>query len=337
MKDFWKSSGFHLLERDADGQLAVTEGFLAGYLGRPELAPVDESCAAEIALHGALMDNPRLAVDETRIATLEDADARDNYRVMLGFRDQLVKAGTVEACYLNIARNGADGIPPLFIDQMAHVIARNLLDGCADPIRLRAAELLFRQQNVRLLDGAIMLADREVVEMHAATGGLGNFGKLFAESGTPTRSVDLDVLSPENAELYWGRDEAFDTVLDVSFGRPGLIALCKVLEDWLRHFLGVEVRIEPVGMIRDERWVWHVGLDAESNVILNDLYEGQDLGEDRLRQILSLFRLSFRDSSQMRADLAGRPVYLGMAMDGANILRLKPQNLLANLPLADAS
>jgi hypothetical protein len=337
MRDFWKSSGFHLLERDGDGRLRVTDGFLAGYLGRPELAPVDESCAAEIALHGALMDNPRLAVDDARIATLDDADAQDNYRVMLGFRDHLVTAGTVEACYLNLARNGAAGIPPLFIDHMAHVIARNLLDGCADPIRLRAAELLFRQQNVRLLDGAIMLADREVVEMHAATGGLGNFGELFAETGTPTRSVDLDVLSAENAELYWDRDEAFDTVLDVSFSRPGLIALCKVLEDWLRHFLGIEVRIEPVGMIRDERWVWHVGLDAEANVILNDLYEGQDLDEDRLSRILSLFRLDFRDPTQMRADLVGRPVYLGMAMDGANTLRLKPQNLLANLPLADAS
>jgi len=90
-------------------------------------------------------------------------------------------------------------------------------------------------------------------------------------------------------------------------------------------------------MIPDERWVWHVGLDAEANIILNDLYNGRDVGEDRLRQILSLFRLSFRDPAQMRADIAGRPVYLGMAMDGAETLRLKPQNLLANLPLAAAT
>lgn len=187
-------------------------------------------------------------------------------------------------------------------------------------------------QKVRLV-----LADREVVEMHAANGRLGNFGRLFAETATPTRSVDLDVLSADNAEIYWDRDASFDTVLDVSFSRPGLIALCKVLEDWVRHFLGVEVQIEPVGMIPDERWVWHVGLDAEANIILNDLYNGRDVGEDRLRQILSLFRLSFRDPAQMRADIAGRPVYLGMAMDGAETLRLKPQNLLANLPLAAAT
>jgi hypothetical protein len=281
------------------------------------------------------MKDPRLAVDGARVAMLEDSDAQDNYRIMLAFRDQLVAGGTLETCYLNLARNGAAGIPPLFIDHMAHVIIRNILTDCQDPIRLRAAELLFREQNIRLLDGSILLADKEVVDMHAANGGLGNFARLFEETGTPTRSVELDVLSEENAELYWARSDSFDTVLDVSFGRPGLIGLCKVLEDWLRHFLAIEVQIEPVGMIRDERWVWHVGLDGEANVILNDLYNGQDVGEDRLRQILSLFRLTFRDPTQMRADIAGRPVYLGMAMDRSDTLRLKPQNLLANLPLAD--
>ena len=37
------------------------------------------------------------------------------------------------------------------------------------------------------------------------------------------------------------------------------------------------------------------------------------------------------------ADVAGKPVYLGLAMDGDNVLRLKPQNLLLNLPLAGRS
>jgi hypothetical protein len=36
----------------------------------------------------------------------------------------------------------------------------------------------------------------------------------------------------------------------------------------------------------------------------------------------------------MRPAIAGRPVYLAMAMDRENRLRLKPQNLLLNLPLA---
>jgi len=36
----------------------------------------------------------------------------------------------------------------------------------------------------------------------------------------------------------------------------------------------------------------------------------------------------------MRPALAGRPVYLAMAMDRDQRLRLKPQNLLLNLPIA---
>ena len=39
----------------------------------------------------------------------------------------------------------------------------------------------------------------------------------------------------------------------------------------------------------------------------------------------------------MRADIAGKPVYLGLAMDERQKLRLKPQNLLMNLPLARPS
>ena len=38
----------------------------------------------------------------------------------------------------------------------------------------------------------------------------------------------------------------------------------------------------------------------------------------------------------MRLDVRGRPVYLGMAQDARARLRLKPQNLLVNLPLAEA-
>jgi len=37
----------------------------------------------------------------------------------------------------------------------------------------------------------------------------------------------------------------------------------------------------------------------------------------------------------MAAEIAGRPVYLAMAMTPEGGLRLKPQNLLVNLPLAE--
>ena len=337
MDDFWRSSGFHLLERDGDGNMAVTDGFLRAYLRRPEMEPVAESCEAEIALHKDLLANPRLAVEAGRIGALADADARENYEVVLAFRDLLLEAGTVEGCYLNLFRKGRVTVPPLFIHQMTRVILRNILEGCSDPIRLRAAELFFRGQLVGLHEGAILLADEETVEMANVTGGFGNLGRLLAEAQIPTQSVELDVLNEDNGALYWQRDEDHDTVLDFSFGRAGQDRLCRVLEAWIEHFTGAGVEIEPVEEISDERWTWHVGLDAEATAILNDLYEGKELTDERRRQLITLFRLEFKDSALVRPDLAGKPVYLGLAMDGDDLLRLKPQNLLVNLPLAGAT
>jgi hypothetical protein len=39
----------------------------------------------------------------------------------------------------------------------------------------------------------------------------------------------------------------------------------------------------------------------------------------------------------MRTDVAGKPVYLGLMMSESRELRLKPQNLLLNLPLVSPS
>jgi len=50
-----------------------------------------------------------------------------------------------------------------------------------------------------------------------------------------------------------------------------------------------------------------------------------------------LFRLNFADAGAMRSDIAGKPVYLGLAFNAENVLKLKPQNLLVNLPLAKTS
>lgn len=336
MRDFWRDSGYHLLTATAEGRLAVSDDFLRAYLMRPEIRPVAESCAGERALHEQLMADPRRAVGEPEIARLEDPDAQDNYRVVLGFRDRLLEAGDIEACYL-ACFGGAAGVPvpPLFLDQMAHVILRHILDGTEDGLRARAAELLFREQRVTIQDGNVLAADAEVVEMYATTGGFGALGQLIAEAQTPLRSVELEVLDERNPETYWDRDQAHDTVLNLSFAGGGLDALCRVLEAWVRHFLAIEVSIQPVQQIRDERWVWHIGLDAEGTALLNDLYTGQEVDEARMARLLSLFRLEFRDPRVMRADIAGRPVYLAMAMTDESRLRVKPQNLLVNLPLAE--
>ena len=242
-------------------------------------------------------------------------------------------------------RDGLEGIPPLFLDQLAHVILRHALEGCADPFRLRAAELLFREQRVTIQDDAIMLADEETVAMHASGPGggqgggqeFGSLGRLLLDSDVALRDVELDVMDEANAHAYWQRSDRFDWVLDLGFTRPGLDALCRVLETWVRHLLGVEVGIQPVQKITDERWVWHVGLDVEASGLLNDLYEGREVDETRLARLLSLFRLEFRDADAMLARVRGRPVYLGLAMSESQRVKLKPQNLLLNLPFARAA
>lgn len=333
MTDFWRHSGYHLLERGGDGRLRLTDDFLRAYVERPEMRPVDESCDAERALHAALTKNPRQAVPPERLAAIADADARGNYAVVLDFRDRLVAAETIEDCYMGLFGGERVPVPPLFVDQLVHVILRGVLDG-AEPLRARAGELLFRAHKVTMQDGAVLAADEETVGMLAASGGFGDLGRLVVEAQTPPRRIELDVLGADNADLYWGRDERHDTVLDLSFAHAGLDALARVLEAWIVHFTGASTRIAPVASIRDERWVWHIGLDVEATAILNDLYEGAEVDDARRERLLSLFRLEFDDRSLMQADVAGRPVYLAMAMNGDKVLRLKPQNLLFNLPLA---
>jgi hypothetical protein len=334
--DFWRSSGYHLLAPDAAGRLPVSDDFLRAYWLRPEVAPVAESCAAEVALHDELIADPRMTVPAARLKRLADPDARDNYAALLRFRDRLLARPTLEAAYLDLVRRGVGGIPPLFLDQLVHVFLRHLLAGCDDPMWLRAAELLFREQKVTIQDGAIMLADEETVELRASGAAAGGHG-LLVESEAPSRRIELDMLDEHNAAIYWARSDRFDTVLDLSFARPGLDALCRVLEVWVGHFTGAAVAIQPVQRIQDQRWVWHVGLDTEASALLNDLYRGEELAEARRARLLALFRLEFRDPADMLERVRGRPVYLGLAMTPAQRLKLKPHNLLSNLPLARAA
>ena len=52
-----------------------------------------------------------------------------------------------------------------------------------------------------------------------------------------------------------------------------------------------------------------------------------------MQRLVTLFRLDFADPLDMRPDVAGNPVYLGLMMNADGIVKLKPQNLLVKLPL----
>ena len=332
-RDFWKSAGMHLLERGPEGWLVVTPQFLRAYYTRPEVHPLETSCAREVALHDALMEDPFRPVTEAEIAALADPEAADNYRVVLAFRDVLARAGTVEGAYLRLMRQANVAIPPVFIDQMVHVILRNILEGAGDPMRLRAAELFFREQSVTTDDGRLMLADEEIVEMHAHAGRETGLGQLLSETGTPMKSVALDVLDEDNAHAYWERSDRFDTVIDFRFEQPAPDAFARVIESWLKHLLKIDARVEPRPRLDDSDWRWHIGLDREATRLLNALYEGKPVSVDDMARIVGLFRMRIPDDRMLLERVRGRPIYLGLAMDAAKRVRMKPQNLLTNLPL----
>lgn len=338
MHDYWRQCGYHLLEQTADGHLTVTDAFIRSLLERPELAPVPESCAGEIALHQALLNQPRAPVSPQQLAAVSDADARANYTVWLRFRQRLLALPTLEGSYLQLFRGEGVDVPPLLVQQLTQILVRHILGADATAIQARAAEMLFRTQKVTVLeDGQVMAADDETVERHAIAGNFGSIGELLKQGGAVLRSAELDVLSDANADVYWERDESHDLVISLHHGQPALEALCSVLQRWIRHFLGTGVRIATEREIDDDQWVWHVGLDAQASGVLNDLYQGQDVSAERMARMLCLFRLTFEEASVMRPEIAGRPVYLAMAMDAEHRLKLKPQNLLLNLPLARLS
>ena len=265
---------------------------------------------------------------------VEDEDARDNYRILMRFRDRLLAAGTVEGAYMSLFKSTID-VPPMFIDQLAHVILRNLLEGADDPLRLRAAEVFFREQKATIKDGHVLLADLETVEMHAAGSRYGSIGRLIVEAQGELGAVELDVLDRGNAGSYWARESKHDTVISLTFGRPALEAFSRVLELWVSHFFSIRVSVRPLRKIEEPRWAWHVGLDAESTAILNELWAGKEVEQGRMRNILGLFALTFEDPAAMRQDIAGRNVYLALSAE-EGVVRMKPQNLLLNLPLNEA-
>jgi len=281
------------------------------------------------------MQQPRKVLEENDFLAIEDEDARHNYRVLMRFRDRLLAAGTVEGAYMSLFK-GAIDVPPMFVDQLAHVILRNLLDGAGDALRLRAGELFFREQKATVKDGHVLLADLETVEMHAAGSRYGSVGRLIVEAQGELGSVDLDVLERANADIYWGRESKHDTVISLTYGRPALDAFARVLEQWVAHFFSVQVKVKPVRKIEEPRWAWHIGLDAESTAILNELWAGNEVEQGRMRNILALFALDFDDPALMRRDIAGRTVYLGLSCDANQVVRMKPQNLVINLPLNEA-
>lgn len=335
MKDFWISSGHHLLDRDEAGRLIVTDAFLKAYLARPELLPPQDACEAEMRLHHELlMHHPRRPVGNDEIAMMQDADARENWAFMFAFRDHLLSTPSLEAAYLELARGQAPEIPPLFMNQLAQVVLRNALDGVPDPYVLRAGELFYRPQRVTYHEGSLLLADAETIELHEQNR---HTSPLLNMLGGPA-VTELAILEEKNADAYFKKSDAFDMVLNLGgAGSRARRGLATAMEIWIRHLLAIEVRIEPVERIEDEDWTWFIGIDAEATRVGNTLWNGEDLDADAAERVIALFRLDFSDIGEVQPEVGARPIWLIMAMTSDRTVRMKPQNLITGLPLRDAA
>jgi Family of unknown function (DUF6352) len=338
MRKYWPQSNYQYLTVNQDNQLILTDEFLRSYLSRPELALIPESCSQEQRIHQQLFENPLASIDPAEIKKMADPDIQVNYEIWLRFRDKLCKAKSIESFYLSLFEGSGVDVPPLFVDQLTQILCQHLLGDNPTAFEARAAELLFRTQKITISDdGHIMCADEQTVEKFAQTGGFGSIGELLKQNDAPLRTIDLDVLSKDNSDEYWGQNDNYNFVLQLNFDQAGAAALAGLLEKWVFHFHGTKVKITAQGEITDSKWSWHIGLDVTASEILNALYKGQTVDNNKLAQVLCLFKLEFIDQGRVMTEIAGKPVYLGIAHDSDKCLKFKPQNLLINLPLAETS
>ena len=333
MREFWVSSGHHLTHRTEGGGLVVSNELILAYLARPELMPPEEACAAERALHASLMAAPRRPVDGAEIAAIADADARENWAFMLRFRDALLGAPSIEGAYLALVRHDVRDVPPLFLNQLVHLILRNALEGCEDPYVLRAGELFFRPQRASFHEGAVLLADAEVIEQHE----LGRSQSPLVAMLGKEPVAELDMLDDANAWTYWSRSDAHTMVFNIGSNPRSREALARVIEVWVRHLLNVEVEVTPMSRVEDQDWRWFVGLDVEATSIGNALWAGRTVDEETQSRVLALFQLTFPDQTYVEPRAAGHPVYLLLAMTPDRMVRVKPQNLIMGLPVTSGA
>jgi uncharacterized protein DUF6352 len=327
-RDFWLSCGHHLLDPSRDGGgLQLTDEFLKAYLARPEMVPPPDACERERELHQTLLVSPRMPILPARIAAIRDSEARENWEVMISWRDHLLRHATLEAAYLAIVRHGLV-FPPMFLNQLVQVILRNMLEDCDDAFVLRAAEMFFRPQKLAVHQGSLLASDEEsALRLHSQP-----MSPLISLLGLHS-PAEIDVLSEANSDTYWERSDSFDLALDLTAGRRGLTALGEVVSRWVRHLLGVQVEIEAVTELRDVTLTWYVGLDSNATEIGDALWNGEELDDAVRELVVGIYRLVFADDAEVIEPVRGAPTFLLAASSADNLLRLKPQNLITGLPV----
>ena len=147
---------------------------------------------------------------------------------------------TLEDAYLALALGQAEGAcPALFAEHFVYVILRGILDGCRDGLRLRAAECLFRANNVTIRRVRSFWLMWDTVSLHAKTGGLGSLGRLLIEAQTPVPHGRILCAGRIQRRLPISRAATCSIrCWTLASPCPGLeLAPAGALEAWVRHFL----------------------------------------------------------------------------------------------------
>lgn len=319
MPEFWLRSGHRLLEVDGHGGLVATDAFIADSLQRPEFAAAagaGDDGSRRIA--DRLAADPRAVIDGAMLAAA-GAGARDAWQQYLHWRDRLVAGPNLQSAYARMyadaAAAGRLDVPMQAAERLSQVIVQQMLAGCDDGLTLRVAELWYREQMVIAEDGRLLLADRQTLETRGA------------------RSIDR--LDAHNAREYFGRDDRHDFSIDLAPDGAAALVFADLVARWIRRMIDVAVHVHPVATIDDSGWRWHVGLDAQASQLLERLFRGDDPSPQvTKRRVLLPLRLEFDQASDVLAEIAGTAVWLALAADERGGMRMKPQNLLFNLPLA---
>jgi polyhydroxyalkanoate synthase len=140
-------------------------------------------------------------------------------------------------------------------------------------------------------------------------------------------------LQPDNSFIRFCVGEG-QTVFLVSWRNPGAEQAGTTWDDYLEQGVmkAIEVALAISGADKVNALGWCVG----GTMLSSALAVMRSQGDKRVASLTLLTTmLDFRDPGDVIADMAGKPVYLGLACRPDRTLKMKPQNLVANLPLAN--
>ena len=236
---YWPSCGYRLLARRVATAASRSPMIsCARILLRPELAPVRESSQRELALHEALLADPRRDVSKR-------GARRDRRRRCARQLRDLAALSCAAARCADRSRprtSGCSRARASTCRRSSFITSRRCWSATSSATtpshgRARGRDAVSRADASRCSRTAPSWPrTRRPWTCSRPPAGFGSLGELLAQNRTPARTVDLDVLDAENAAQYWERDERHDFSVSLNRGRPALDALARVLERVDRAF-----------------------------------------------------------------------------------------------------